>query len=454
MLRTHTCGELNKSHADKKVTLAGWADTIRVHGKVGFIIIRDRYGKTQLFLGKQFIEQITNLKKESVIQVEGKVNLRPENQIRKEMSTGEIEVGVSKLEVLNPAEPLPMELDESITSTDETRLKYRFIDLRRKRMQDNIITRHKVIKAIRDFLDNEEFLEIETPFLAKSTPEGARDYLVPSRINKGKFFALPQSPQLLKQLLMISGFDRYFQIVRCFRDEDLRADRQPEFTQLDMEMTFIEEEDLYGVIEKLMKYVWKEVLSVNIKTPFPRLSYKEAMKKYKTDRPHLDQKGVKHNFVWVVDFPMFEYSKEEKRLVAMHHPFTQPKPEDVKLIEKTPEKVMSRGYDLVLNGEEIAGGSIRNHNQDIQKKIFKALKITDKEADEKFGFLLKALSYGAPPHGGIAFGIDRMVALIVGEGSIRDVIAFPKNKDARDLMLDSPSEVNSKQLDELGIKKK
>jgi len=453
MLRTHTCGELNKSHKGKKVTLAGWVDSVRVHGKLGFILLRDRYGKTQLFISKEFISMVSELRRESVIQVEGVVNERPANQINKNMKTGEIEVEVKKLEILNKAEPLPLELDESIKSTDETRLKYRFLDLRRQKMQDNLKIRHKVFKAIRDFLDKESFYEIETPFLAKSTPEGARDYLVPSRIYKGKFYALPQSPQLFKQLLIISGFDKYFQIVRCFRDEDLRADRQPEFTQLDIEMALVEEEDIYNLIERLMNYVWKKVLNINIKTPFPKITYKEAIKKYDTDKPHLEKKGEKYNFVWITDFPMFEYSKEEKRHLAMHHPFTQPKAKDLNLIEKNPEKVMARAYDLVLNGEEIAGGSIRNHDLKVQKKIFNALNIDDKEAEKKFGFLMKALSYGAPPHGGIAFGLDRMVAIITGEDSIREVIAFPKNKDARDLMLDAPSDVTKEQLNELGIKK-
>lgn len=454
MLRSHTCAELNKKDKGKKVKLAGWVDSVRLHGKLGFILLRDHYGITQLFIGKEFISKITDLRKEYVILIEGMVNLRPENQIKKEMKTGEIEVVVSKLEILNPSKPLPLESDESVESTEETRLKYRFLDLRKSRMQKNIILRHRVFKAIRDFFDKEGFYEIETPFLAKSTPEGARDYLVPSRIHKGKFYALPQSPQLFKQLLMISGFDKYFQIVKCFRDEDLRADRQPEFTQLDVEMSFVEEEDIYSVVERMMKYVWKTTLDINLKIPFPRLSHKQALKKYDTDKPHLNKKGEKYNFVWITDFPLFEYSKEEKRYTAMHHPFTQPKPEDVKLIEKNPGKVMSRSYDLVLNGEEIAGGSIRNHSLDMQKKVFRALKIEDKEAEEKFGFLMKALSYGAPPHGGIAFGLDRIVALMSHSNSIREVIAFPKNKDARDLMLDAPSEVSKEQLDELGIKKK
>lgn len=446
MLRTHTCGELRKGDAGKRVKLCGWVDAIRLQGKIGFILLRDRYGITQVFVGKELADNISNLSRESVILIEGVVNTRPENQIKKDIVTGEIEVKAEKIIILNKAAPLPLELDENIATTEDTRLKYRFLDLRRRRMQSNIITRHKVIKAIRDFLDREGFLEIETPILAKSTPEGARDYLVPSRIQNGKFYALPQSPQLFKQLLVISGFDRYFQIARCFRDEDLRSDRQPEFTQLDMEMSFIEEEDIFSLIERLMKYVWKEILNEDIPIPFPRMSYDEAIEKYGVDKPHLSH-HKKWNFVWVVDFPMFEYSKDDKRYVAMHHPFTQPKDFNFKDLSK----VKARAYDLVLNGEEIGGGSIRNHNVDMQVKVFDALGLSKKEYENKFGFLLKALSFGAPPHGGIAFGLDRICALLTDSKSIREVIAFPKNKDAQDLMLDAPSEVSDKQLDELGV---
>ena len=451
MLRTHTCGELNKKHDGKKVKLCGWVEQIRTFGKIGFLTIKDKYGSTQAFLNPNLAKEFGQLRKESVILLEGKVQIRPQKDINKDMVTGEIELSAEKIEILNESAPVPLDLT-NIQSTEETRLKYRYLDLRRKKMQKNLAMRHKTAKAVRDFLDKENFLEIETPMIAKSTPEGARDYLIPSRVQKGKFYALPQSPQLFKQLLMVSGFDKYFQLVKCFRDEDLRADRQPEFTQIDMEMSFIEEEDIYSLLEKMMKHIFKQVLDVNIKTPFPRITYKEAMNKYHTDRPHLKKDGHTYSFLWVIDFPLFEYDKKEKRLTSTHHPFTMPKEKDIKLLEKEPEKASSKAYDLVLNGEEIAGGSIRIHKADIQKKIFNVLKLSDEEVKEKFGFLLNAFKYGAPPHGGIAFGFDRLVAIMCGEDSIRDVIAFPKNKDAKDIMLDAPSDVSKKQLSELGLK--
>ncbi|MFH0752257.1 MAG: aspartate--tRNA ligase [archaeon] len=451
MLRTHTCGELNKSYASEKATLCGWVETIRSAGKFSFLLLRDRYGTTQVFLNKNLTEKFAELNKESVVKVSGDVKARPINQINKEMVTGEIELSAESLEVLNECDSLPL---DSSNATEDTRLKRRYLDLRSKRMQYNLVTRHKVVNSVNGFMNSRGFLAVETPFLAKSTPEGARDYLVPARNFPGKFFALPQSPQLFKQLLMIAGYDKYFQIVKCMRDEDLRSDRQPEFTQLDIEMSFIDEEDVYELCESLMKKVFKEVLDVDIKIPFQRMSYAEAMKKYKTDKPNLSKRKDDYQFLWVVDIPMFEYSETEKRYIASHHPFTSPVEEDLHLLDKTPEKANARAYDLVLNGFEIAGGSIRNHRVDIQKKIFKALKISDEEAEDKFGFLLNALSYGAPPHGGIAFGLDRLLAIMTAEESIRDVIAFPKNKEAKDLMLDAPSDVDKKQLDELGIKVK
>ncbi|MBU2634054.1 MAG: aspartate--tRNA ligase [Nanoarchaeota archaeon] len=438
MLRTHTCSELSKKHLNKKVILCGWVDSIRSHGKVSFIDLRDRYGITQLFYPKKL-----DIKKETVIQVEGKVKEKPNPN--KKLKTGSIEIDVEKLNVLSKSQSLPLEI-ENPDNTEETRLKYRYLDLRTKRMQHNLILRHKIFKAIRDYLDNENFLEIETPVLAKSTPEGARDYVVPSRVYKSKFFALPQSPQLFKQLLMISNFDKYFQIVKCYRDEDLRADRQPEFTQLDIEMSFIEEKDVYDLCEGLLKYVFKKALNKDIKIPFQRLPYEQAIKEYKTDKPDL-RKNEEFKFVWIVDFPMFEYSKEEKRYKSMHHPFTLPKEDDFRNIDK----LKARAYDLVLNGSEIAGGSLRIFDKELQMKVFKALKIDEKEAKDKFGFLLEAMDYGCPPLGGIAFGLDRLMAIICNEVSIRDVIAFPKNKDAKDLMLDSPSNISKEQLKELGL---
>lgn len=454
MLRTHTCGELNKKYQGKKVTLCGWADKIRMHGKIGFINIRDRYGITQIFLKDELKKKLENLSRESVIKVTGEVKVRPEPN--KELSTGEIEVAATEVEVLSEADTLPLEIEEKeIESSDETRLKYRFLDLRKPRLQKNLMLRAKVYQALREYLDNQEFIELETPILAKSTPEGARDFLVPSRVYPGKFFALPQSPQLFKQLFMVSGYDRYYQIARCFRDEDLRADRQPEFTQLDIEMSFIEEEDIYSMIEGLMKHVWKKVLRKDLKTPFPRMSYEEAMKKHNSDKPDIRKnKNDKdeHAFLWVVDFPLLEWSEEEGRHMAMHHPFTSPK--KVEDLEKNPEKAKAKAYDLVLNGTELGGGSIRIHRRDVQMKMFKALGIDKEEAEEKFGFLLNAFKYGAPVHGGIAFGLDRMCAILSHEESIREVIAYPKNKDSRDLMLDAPSEVKEEQLTEVGLKKR
>jgi len=451
MLRTHTCGELNKKHDKKKVTLCGWLDSLRIQGKIGFLSLRDRYGITQFFLNPKLAKEFASLKRESVLQITGLVQTRPPNQVKKEMATGEIEVSAEKIEVLNTSEELPLDLN--LESTEETRLKYRYLDLRTPRMLKNIVLRHKVIKAIHEYMDSQDFLNIETPFLAKSTPEGARDYLVPARNFPGKFFALPQSPQLFKQILMISNLDKYYQVVKCFRDEDLRADRQPEFTQLDIEMSFVEEEDVYTLIEGLVKKVFKDVLNYNLKTPFPRMTYQEAMKKHKTDKPNLAKKD-EFASLWVTDFPMFEYNKDEKRYQAMHHPFTSPHPDDFKILEKNPEKARARAYDLVINGFEIGGGSIRIHHPEIQKQVFKALNLSDKEAQHRFGFFLDALKYGTPPHGGIALGLDRFVMILAKEDSIKEVIAFPKNKEARDLMLDAPSDVNPKQLKELNLKLK
>jgi len=455
MLRTHTCGELRAKDAGKKVILCGWVDTHRIQGRLSFIMLRDRYGIVQVFVNSELTKELGEIRRESVIRVRGEVKKRPANQVKKELLTGEIEVSADEINILSRAAPLPLELDESVESTEETRLKYRFLDLRKRRLQRNLILRHKVCKAIRDFMDKEGFLELETPILSKSTPEGARDYLVPSRIYKGKFYALPQSPQLFKQLLMVAGYDKYFQMARCFRDEDLRADRQPEFTQLDIEMSFVEEEDVYDINERLLRYVWKQVLGVDLKIPFKRISYENAMKKYKTDKPDLrkDKKSRDEwEFVWITDFPLLEWNEEEKRYYAMHHPFTSPKPEDIPLMDKQPARVRARAYDLVLNGFEIAGGSIRIHDSELQKKMFRVLGISEKEAESKFKFLLEAFKYGVPPHGGIAFGLDRMVMLMAGENSIREVIAFPKNKDAKDLMLEAPSDVHHMQMEELGLR--
>ncbi len=448
MLRTHTCGELSAKDAGKNVTLAGWVDSVRISGKIGFLHLRDRYGKTQVFLNKELAHQFRTLTKEDILQVKGKVQARPANQV-KGKGTGEIELLATTITVLKEVPALPLDL--AVDSTEETRLQYRYLDLRQREMQENLLIRHTLALVIRKFLDQQGFVEIETPILAKSTPEGARDYLVPSRVFPGSFFALPQSPQIFKQLLMVAGFDKYFQIARCFRDEDLRADRQPEFTQLDMELSFVEEEDIYTVIEGLMKYVFKEVLGIELKTPFPRISYAEAMKKYKTEKPDLRKKEGEFAFCWITQFPLFEFSNEENRFVSVHHPFTCPNLEDVKLLHTDQGKVRSRAYDLVLNGVELGGGSIRISDEKLQQEVFTAIGMSEKEAQQKFGFLLEALKF-APPHGGIAFGLDRWAMIMAGKKSIREVIAFPKNKDARDLMMDAPSEVSGEQLKELKIK--
>jgi aspartyl-tRNA synthetase len=593
--RTHTCGELALKDNNKKVTLCGWVQPVKNLGGLIFFYLKDRYGITQVVFDPQHDKDAhklaESLKREDVIQIVGRVRPRPQGQDNVDITTGTIEIITDKVNILNKSQTVPIDIENETTTSEEMRLKYRYLDLRRPCVQKNIITRHKIVKAARDFFDKQGFLEIETPILAKSTPEGARDYLVPSRVHNGNFYALPQSPQLFKQLLMLSSFDRYFQIARCFRDEDLRADRQPEFTQIDVEMSFVEEEDIYLTMEGAMKEIFKAV-DVKVKTPFPRITYKEAMDKYGSDKPDVrfglqlmniseiaerssfkiftdtvknggqikcinargcakfsrkdidalekiakiyDAKGLawikveakegtegnniedkklegmsakffdeslgkellektnanvgdmlliigdhKHHivdtalgqlrlhlakklemipedewsFIWVVDFPMMEYDEDEQRHVAMHHPFTSPKDEDLEMLEKDPSKVRAKAYDLALNGVELGGGSIRIHNKDLQEKVFKAIGLKDDEIKNKFGFLLDAFKYGAPPHGGIAFGLDRLAAMVCKEENIREVIAFPKTKNAESLMDASPSEVDTKQLDEAGIKLK
>lgn len=450
MLRTHTCGELTEKDVGKKATLCGWVNTVRAHGGVVFIDIRDRYGLTQVVIIKKNKDFpiASTIALESSIRVTGEVVKRKAGTENKDIPTGHVEVFCDEFEVYNTCPPLPFMLNDSSVSED-VRLKYRYLDLRSKRLQDNLILRHKVYQSINKHMDAMKFVGVDTPILYKSTPEGARDYLVPSRVHAGKFYALPQSPQLFKQLLMMAGYDRYYQIARCFRDEDLRADRQPEFTQLDIEMAFIDREDIIQTMESLVVAVFKETLGVTLKTPFPRMSYDEAMKNYNSDKPDIRKKGEDFAFLWVLDFPMFEWREEDKRWYAMHHPFTSPMPGSN---FSKPETIKAKAYDLVLNGVEIAGGSIRIHDKETQSNVFKTLGISEEEAQKKFAFLLEALSHGAPPHGGIAFGLDRLLQIMTKSESIREVIAFPKNKNAQDVMLDTPSDVSVKQLAEAHIK--
>lgn len=580
--RTHRCNALRPENAGEKVTLVGWVQSTRDHGGVIFLDLRDRWGHTQVVFHPEnatLIQQAKRLNMETVIGVRGIVAKRPDDMVNKNLGTGGIEVNAETLEVLNRAKPMPFVIKDPPDANDETRLKYRYLDLRRPSMQKNVLLRHQTAQTVRRFFDDKDFLEIETPFLMKSTPEGARDYLVPSRIHKGKFYALPQSPQTYKQLLMISGFDRYFQIVRCFRDEDLRADRQPEFTQIDVEMSFVDEDAIFTMMEGLMHRIFKEVLGRNLPIPFLRMPYDDVVLKYGVDRPDLrfgleiqdltslvrkcgfkvfervaesggvvrgfklDQAGSlsrkqidqltefvkpfgarglipvqflekeikspiakfttdpflhalgerfeartgdvilivaaeksvvcdalgnlrnhvarefnripedRFSILWVTDFPLLEWDEEENRYVAMHHPFTSPKSEDVPLMTSDPARVRARAYDLVLNGSEIAGGSIRIHQSALQSKMFDVLGIDPARAKQKFGHLIEALDYGAPPHGGIAFGFDRLVAILAGESSIREVIAFPKTTSALSLMDGSPSPVEAGQLRELGLRR-
>ncbi|PIN81365.1 aspartate--tRNA ligase [Candidatus Woesearchaeota archaeon CG10_big_fil_rev_8_21_14_0_10_32_9] len=566
--RTHTCGELREGHVGKTVKLCGWIQKTRLHGGLCFIDLRDRYGVTQVTLDTNKHPEIKDLKRESVIAITGKVLKKPEANAK--LNTGTIEVQAEELTTLSKADILPIDLDDSTNTNEDMRLKYRYLDLRKDNLKNNIILRSKITQAARRFLDKEDFLEIETPILARSTPEGARDFLVPSRRVAGDFFALPQSPQLFKQILMVGGMDKYFQVARCFRDEDLRADRQLEFTQIDMEMSFVEQEQILDVNERMVQYVFKEVLNKNIKVPFPRLTYATAMEKYGSDKPdlrfglelknvtdllkksdfamfkdakyinafsveaefsrgqidaltkftqenkakglvwlkitdkvegsvvkHLDEKiqnelkklfkGTvfiiadekrtaqealgnlrkkiakdlnlikKDDFVfaWILDFPLFEWSDEEQRFMSMHHPFTNVHPEDVELLKKGDlGNVRSIAHDLALNGSEVAGGSVRIHDAELQRLIFKTLGLTEAQAENKFGFLLNAFKYGVPPHGGIAYGLDRLVAIMANVDSIREVIPFPRNKQGANPFDGSPNQVDEDQLNELHIKVK
>jgi aspartyl-tRNA synthetase len=459
MLRTHTCGELKLDNVGKEVILYGWVKARRDHGKLIFIDLRDRYGYTQVvFIPKSapdIYAKAQDLRSEFVIKVKGLVNKRPKGTLNPKIATGEIEVEAKDLEIINATKTPPFEVEEDFEITEELRLKYRYLDLRRQKVLKNIILRHNLYKSMRSFLDKQGFIECETPVLTKSTPEGARDFLVPSRLSPGDFYALPQSPQLFKQIFMVAGIDRYYQIARCFRDEDLRQDRQPEFTQLDLEMSYIDEEDIFSLCEKILKSVFKEVMDIDIKIPFKRITYKQAMADYGSDKPNLSKENKDgFNLIWVTDFPLFQYSQEESRWVSEHHPFTAPKEEDLGLLDGSLENIRARSYDLVLNGAEIASGSIRIHNQQLQEKIFNIIGIGKEEAERRFGFLLEALRFGAPPHGGIAFGLDRLLAILSGEDSIREVIAFPKTQKGVCPLTGAPSVVADNQLKELNIKLK
>jgi aspartyl-tRNA synthetase len=448
-------------YVGKSVRVFGWVDTRRDHGKLIFIDLRDRSGILQLVFNpenKSLHQKAQELRPEWVICVEGKVKERPKGMRNPKIETGKVELEAETLEILSKAETLPFSIDKAgYEINEEKRLKYRYLDLRRERMKKNLTVRQKVIQFMREFLIGEGFLEVETPVLTKSTPEGARDFLVPSRLQPGKFYALPQSPQQYKQLLMVAGLEKYFQIARCFRDEDPRADRQAEFTQLDLEMSFVEEEDILDLIEKLYIALVRKLFPEKriTKIPFPRLSYKKVMESYKTDKPDLrrDKKDPDElAFCFINDFPMFEWQKEEKRWDAVHHPFTRPQTDDIKEIKKNPEKILAFQYDFVLNGFEIGGGSLRSYRPEILEAVFEVMGHKKQDLKKKFGHLLGAFEYGVPPHGGIAPGIDRFLAVLLNEPNIREVIAFPKTGDNRDLMMDVPSEVEEEQLKELHLK--
>ncbi len=579
MYRTNTCGELRISNVGQKVTLAGWVQRIRKMGGMTFVDLRDRYGLTQLVFDENhdavLTEQANKLGREYVIQVVGTVNERSSKNNK--IETGDIEIIVDSMTVLNASQTPPFTIEDNTDGGDDIRMKYRYLDLRRGAVRRNLELRHKMAFEVRRYLDERGFLEVETPILIGSTPEGARDFVVPSRMNPGQFYALPQSPQLFKQILMVSGFDRYFQIVKCFRDEDLRADRQPEFTQIDCEMSFVEQEDVISLFEDMSKHLFRSILGIEMTEQFPRMTWHDAMKYYGSDKPDLrfdmrfvelmdvlkghgfsvfdsaeyiggicakgaasytrkqldaltdyvkrpqigakgmvyarveadgnvkssvdkfytqevlqqlkvamnaepgdlililsgddtmktrkqlcelrlemaEQLGLrdKNKFacLWVVDFPMFEWSEEEQRLMAMHHPFTSPKPEDIELLTTNPAAVRANAYDMVINGVEVGGGSIRIHDNELQKKAFEILGFSEERAQSQFGYLLSAFKYGAPPHGGLAYGLDRFVSLFAGLDSIRDCIAFPKNNSGRDVMIDAPAPLEQAQLDELNI---
>jgi aspartyl-tRNA synthetase len=445
------------NYLGKKVKVAGWVNSVRSHGKIIFVDLRDRSG-ISVPDNEEVYKKAKELRPEWVIEVVGKVSKRPSKMVNPKIETGSVEISVEKLEILSQAKTLPFSIEgDGYDINEEKRMKYRYLDLRRKRMKENLIKRQAVIQFMRDFLQKEGFLEVETPILTKSTPEGARDFIIPSRFQPGNFYALPQSPQQYKQLLQVAGVEKYFQIARCFRDEDPRADRQAEFTQLDIEMSFVGQKEILDLIERLyISLVRKLFPEKRIqKIPFPKISYQRVMEKYKTDKP--DLRRDKNNpdelaFAFIVDFPMFEWKEEEKRWDAVHHPFTRPQTDNIEEIKKEPAKILAFQYDFVLNGYEIGGGSLRSYKPEVLESVFEAMGHKKSEVRQKFGHLLKAFEYGVPPHGGIAPGVDRFLAILLGEPNIREVMAFPKTGDNRDLMMGAPSEVSADQLRELKIK--
>lgn len=453
--RTHGCGQLTEQLIGQTVSLCGWLHRRRDHGGLSFFDLRDRTGLAQVVLNAKNNPQLHQDAKafgpEDVLMVEGTIRQRPRGTVNPKLPSGMVEVQASQVAVLNRAGSLPFEIDDQVELSDDVRMTWRYLDLRRPASLAKLLLRHRICHAMRSKLHELGFIEVETPILTKSTPEGARDYLVPSRLNPGYFYALPQSPQLFKQLLMVAGLERYFQFARCFRDEDLRADRQPEFTQLDLEMSFIDEEDIISAIEQVMAHAFAQELGVTLTTPFPRMSHKDAMSKYQTDKPDLRTPDQPWAFCWVMEFPLFHWNAEENRWDSEHHPFTAPHPEDASKLTSDPAAVRSRAYDLVFNGLELGSGSIRIHDAALQRTILKHIGMDEQTIDERFGFLLKALQSGAPPHGGFALGIDRLVALATKAESIREVIAFPKTQKAVCLVTSAPSPVDQAQLKELGV---
>ena len=444
---------------NQEVKVAGWVNTRRDHGKIVFFDLRDMTGILQVVLvpGSKAYEKMADIRPEWVIEITGLINERPEKMVNENMVTGSVEMEALDLEILNEAKTPPFEVDKNTKGIDEElRLKYRYLDLRSERMAKNITLRHDIVRFIREYFYANSFREIETPYLTKSTPEGAREYVVPARLYPGEFYVLPQSPQQFKQLLMIGGIERYFQIVRCFRDEDQRGDRQPEFTQLDVEMSFVKQEEIWDLIEPMMiNMIEKFVPGAKItQKPFPRITYEQAMEDYGTDKPDLRVNKEDKNefaFVWIIDFPLFKYSRTDKKLVSVHHPFTSPNLEDLPKLDMEPDKVRAYCYDLAINGFEVFSGSIRIHKRELQNKIFDILGVSKEEKERRFGHMLEAFEYGAPPHGGIAAGIDRIATILAKEDAIREAIAFPKTGDARDVMMGAPSRVSEDQLKDVHI---